>query len=483
MVKKLLIFVLMLSFSLLFSPHYVASNNEHLTDSTFIAFSQIATITITAGSDALITGTPIIIDDSKYTGTSSLKTAIIHDGSTALPTQYDEKLGELVFQLPHAIAASGSKTFKLHTSKTGTSNGQLATINIGQGDYHNTYDAWLPSWATTTFMNSTNVCDMVKAIGDVIWVETDWGILCLVVEAAWRQSTWRHVIMKAAKLDVVGTHNWNACNNWQFQWAASLFQDADEGWQHGAPADTVEIKKVGPVRAVIQTIANSDYKDLLAQTVEDCNATRTYFVYSKFPGIHQHFTLTGANAAQAMIDFTDLNDLEEPLRMKHQMMDGRFHEKGANNLTKVHVPGLIANLDRGSGTVDMTDATDPYFAIYSDREKHGYVYNYADMENLERFEPANEIVMNYAFDALPKEGLNRYFIPFDSYIGDIRSYTATLNTMWTAGYIVDYESTSSIETTTEDNSIEGPSLQTPGFLFITLALILIGISVRNKGRK
>jgi hypothetical protein len=432
-----------------------------------VTAKKAGTITVTAGDDELVKGTPIILNASLIPDGITPETAIIVDGEDELPTQYDEDLNEVVFQLPSAIEADGTATFDIIGETSGSNNGQDASIKIGQGDYAATYDDWLPTWATKGFVNGTTQANMVKAIGDVIWVETDWGVLCLAVEADWRQGTWRHVVMTDANWDAVGTHNWNASSDWQFQWAASLFQDADEGWQHGAPADTVAIKEVGPVRAVIQTVANSDYKDLLAQSVQNCNATRTYTIYDGFVGIAQHFTLTGDNATQAMTDFTTLNDLEEPLRMKHQMMDGRFNEVGANNLTKVHVPGLSADVDRGGGAVDMTDATDTYFAIYSDSDKRGYVYNYADMDNLDKFDPGNEIVMNYAFDAFPEEGLHRFYVPFETYTGTFADHAASLNTMWTASY---------------DTEIEAAAAA-PGFSLLLSTFVLIGVAFVIRKRR
>ena len=67
-----------------------------------------ATIVVTAGSDALVVGTPIIIAGSEFSGDFALATAVVMDGATALPTQYDAGLDELVFQLSAAVAASGS---------------------------------------------------------------------------------------------------------------------------------------------------------------------------------------------------------------------------------------------------------------------------------------------------------------------------------------------------------------------------------------
>jgi hypothetical protein len=167
-----------------------------------------------------------------------------------------------------------------------------------------------------------------------------------------------------------------------------------------------------------------------------------------------------------MTDFTALNDLEEPLRMKHQMMDGRFNEVGANNLTKVHVPGLT-DLDRGGGAVDMTDATDPYFAIYSDTDKRGYVYNYADMKNLDKFDPGNEIVMNYAFDKFPEDGLRRFYIPFDTYTGTFADHAASLNTMWTAEYTTAFEAAAAA----------------PGFELFLSTIVLIGAAIVIRKRR
>lgn len=206
MLKKFFVLILMLSLGLLVTT-YIASNNEQSTDSKVSTISQAVTISITAGSDGLVVGTPIILNDLELISSLSLATVVVIDGSTVLPTQYDSELGKIVFQLPNTLEAHSSATFEVQGETTGSSNGQLATIQIGQGDYDATYDDWLPSWTTTTFMNGTKPANMVKAIGDVIWVETDWGILCLAVEADWRQGTWRHVIMKDTEWDAVGTHN------------------------------------------------------------------------------------------------------------------------------------------------------------------------------------------------------------------------------------------------------------------------------------
>lgn len=433
-----------------------------------VGAKKAGTLTVTAGTRQLVKGTPIIINASTLPVGIAKETVIISNGNDELPTQYDKKLNELVFQLPFGLNAKDSFTFNILGEASGDNNGQKATIKIGQGDYDATYKTWLPTWATTTFMNGSTECNMVKDIGNVIWVETDWGVLCLAVEADWRQGTWRHVALKNAQWDAVGTHNWNACSNWQFQWAASLFQDADEGWQHGTPADTVKIKKVGPVRTVIRVVANSDYKDLLGQSVSQVNATRTYTIYNGFIGIHQHFTLTGENATQAMIDFTQLNELEEPLRIKHQIMDGRFGEFGANNLTKIHVPGLSTDIERGSGAVDMSDTTHPYFAVYNASDLRGYFYNYADMENLEKFDPGNEIVMNYVFDAFPENGLKRFFVPFYDFSGTITNHASSINAKWTADYT--YE-------------IQEAAAASPGFEFLFSTVILIGTVLFLKKRR
>ncbi len=426
-----------------------------------VAAKKAGTITVTAGDDDLVEGTPIILNASMIPDGIAKATAIIMDEDTELPTQFDEDLDELVFQLPADLEADASVTFDIVGEASGSNNGQSASITIGQGDYATTYDDWLPTWATKGFMNGTTQANMVKVIGDVIWVETDWAVLCLAVEADWRQGTWRHVAMKDPKWDAVGTHNWNASSDWQFQWAASLFQDADEGWPRGGGLpDTVEIKEVGPVRAVIKTIANAPFKDNLGQLVQNCNATRTYTMYDGFVGIAQHFTLSGENATQAMTDFTELNDLEEPLRMKHQMMDGTL-------LKKVHVPGITTDFARGGGAVDMSDATDPYFAIYNDTTKFGYVYNYADKKNLEAFDPGNEIVMNYKYTKFPEEGLCRFYIPFDTYTGTFADHAASLNTMWTAEYTYEIEAAAAA----------------PGFTLLFSTIILIGVALVIRKRR
>ncbi len=443
---------------------------------TSVSAYHASTVVVTAGSDALVAGTPVIIPGSEFSGNFSLATAIVMDGTTALPTQYDADLDELVFQLPSAIAASGTATFELEANKTGTSNGQSATITMGQGDYNVTYSDWLPSWSSAYLMNGSALANDVHAIGDVIWVETNWGILCLQVEADWRQGTWKHVIMKDASWDAVsGFHN--ASNNWRWRWASSLFQDADEGWPRGGGApDTIEIKSVGPVRAVIKAVANSNFKDNLGQQVENMNATRTYTIYNDFPGIAQHFTLTGANATQAMTDFSVLNALDEPLRMKHQLMDSQYDTFGSNNLSKVYAPG-DDTYDRGVATFNLSKVTEPYFALYNEGSKHGYVYNwgpYEYLDDLTNIDCGNEIVMNYAFDAFPTGGFNRYWTPFNTYSGSMADHADAVNTKWVATYTFDI--TEHAEPTTDDDGA-------PGFELVVITLSLIGTAVFVRKRK
>jgi hypothetical protein len=447
-----------------------------------------ATIVVTAGSDALVVGTPIIIAGSEFSGDFALATAVVMDGATALPTQYDAGLDELVFQLPAAIAASGSKTFEVQADATGSSNGQSATITMGHGDYNETYGDWLPTWSSDLLMNGSALANDVHSIGDVIWVETDWGILCLQVEADWRQGTWKHVIMKDANWDAVGGFI-NASTDWRFRWASSLFQDADEGWPRGGGApDTIEIESVGPVRAVIKAIANSNFKDNLGQQVQNINATRTYTIYSGFAGIAQHFTITGSNATQAMTDFSALNLLLEPLRMKHQLMDSQYNTFGSNNLTKVFVPGDSTpgneTYDRGVATFNLSEVTDSYFAVYNDSDTRGYVYNwgpYEYLDNITNIDCGNEIVMNYAFDAFPTGGFNRYGTPFITFSGDIGDHAAAVNTKWVATYtfaITEHDAPTTTEetTTTEDDGA-------PGFELVMVTLSLVGASVFIRKRR
>ena len=83
---------------------------------TSVSAWNAVTIVVTAGSDGLAAGTPIIMADSEFSDDFSLATAVVMDGDTDLPTQYDADLGELVFQLPTAIAASGEQTFEVEAS-------------------------------------------------------------------------------------------------------------------------------------------------------------------------------------------------------------------------------------------------------------------------------------------------------------------------------------------------------------------------------
>ncbi|MHA1976918.1 MAG: hypothetical protein ACW98F_13360 [Candidatus Hodarchaeales archaeon] len=434
---------------------------------TSVSAWNAVTIVVTAGSDGLAAGTPIIMADSEFSEDFSLATAVVMDGDTDLPTQYDADLGELVFQLPAAIAASGEQTFEVEASKTGDTNDQTTTITMAQGDYNETYSAWLPAWQKANLMNGTVHANDVNSIGDVIWVKTTWGVLCLQVEADWRQGTWKHVILTAEDWDAVGG-NHEAATNWRWRWAASLFQDADEGWPRGGGApDTIEIMTAGPVRAVIRAVANSNFKDNLGQQVQNVNATRTYTVYSGTPGIAQHFTLTGSNATQAMTDFKQLNTLTEPLRMKHQLMDSQYNTSGSNNLSTVYVPG-DATYDRGTATFNLSKLTDPYFAVYNDVNKKGYVYNYGETDHITNIDAGNEVVMNYAFDAFPAAGLNRYWTPFSTFTGTIADHSAAVNNMWVASY------------TTGLTEHAAPA---PGFEIVMGTLTLVGIAIFVRKRR
>ena len=405
---------------------------------TSVSAWNAVTIVVTAGSDGLAAGTPIIMADSEFSDDFSLATAVVMDGDTDLPTQYDADLGELVFQLPAAIAASGEQTFEVEASASGDTNDQTTTITMTQGDYNETYSDYLPAWSSALLMNGSALANDVHSIGDVIWVETSWGVLCLQVEAEWRQGTWKHVILKAENWDAVGGFH-EAATNWRWRWAAALFQDADEGWQYGGRgADSVTIKNIGPVRAVIQVVANSDWDDNYDQRVQNMNATRTYTIYSGTPGIAQHFTLTGSNATQAMTDFKVLNDLDEPLRLKHQLMDSQYNTSGSNNLSTIYVPGDMT-YTRGTATFNLSKLTDPYFAVYNDVSKKGYVYNYGSTDDITNIDAGNEVVVNYAFDAFPTAGLNRYWTPFSTFTGAIADHAEAVNNMWVASYTTAFE--------------------------------------------
>ncbi|MHA1996081.1 MAG: hypothetical protein ACW97Z_16210 [Candidatus Hodarchaeales archaeon] len=446
-----------------------------------------ATIVVTAGSDALVVGTPIIIAGSEFSGDFALATAVVMDGATALPTQYDAGLDELVFQLPAAVAASGSKTFEVQADATGSSNGQSATITMGQGDYNETYSDWVPTWYAPYLANGTGHSTRLDSYGDVIWVETDWAVLCLTVEADWRQGTFKHVFMKNADWDAAGGFHNATTGNWR--WEQSLFQDADEGWPRGGGApDTIEIKKVGPVRAVIKAIANSNFKDNLGQQVQNVNATRTYTIYNGFAGIAQHFTITGTNATQAMTDFSVLNTLMEPMRMKHQLLDGLYNTLGSNNLTKVFVPGDATlnneTYTRGTATFNLSAVTDSYFAVYNDSDTRGYVYNWGPfgyLENLTNIDAGNQVVMNYAFDMFPTGGFDRYWTPFSTFTGDIGVHAAAVNDGWVASYtvaITDHDAPTTTTTTTTTTADGGP-----GFELVLVTLGLVGASVFIRKRR
>ncbi len=294
-------------FAVIFLSLFVVPSVVKAADGT-----KVAVIKVTAGTDALAANTPIVIKPADLPeGVTALNTAVIYDGSTALPTQADNLYGdsaidEIVFQLPEAIAAGESASFNLYVDEEATDNGQSAstTIDLAHEDHYNeTYDAWLPAAYVAGYSNTSGNAPAVDEVGEVIWVETDWGIMCLYVSAGWRQGTWKHAYIKNSAHDALMA-NYDPWTDWRWQWLRFGYE-SDQGWHNGDYPDEVMIAKVGPVRAVIQTKTGVGYVGATGN-LDNLKLLRTYTLYSGFQGLRQNIRLTGSDAAQAATDFTAL---------------------------------------------------------------------------------------------------------------------------------------------------------------------------------
>ena len=465
---------------------------------------KAAKIVVTAGSDGLVANTPVIIDDSELTDTFSLATAIVKSGTTELPTQHDEELGELVFQLPSAIAVNGSATFEVYAEETGTSNGQSASIKLGKGRYNETYGDWLPDKFSDTFTDATGKVVQPSetwwgpnSIGEVIWVETDWAIMCLHVGASWRQGSWKHVIMT----DADPAKEWDAANamynasEGPWKWGTGLFNDVDPGWGSGATVlanDTVNFVKVGPVRAVMQMVSRVGYSGVVGEVA--INASRTYSVYDGFSGIAQLFNITGAKANEAFVDFKPLN-FDAELTITTQIIDGAYPTwnlvEGSNNFTKVYAPGDGVKDRVGGGNFDLTKVNDSYVGVYNE-SNYGFALNwgsYSYKQNVTKIDWSEEVVMaiRYSFDYFPRTGLNRLYVPFSGGAvgtGSVTDYIDSLNARWVAPYTTSvslYEPPIYITVhVTDDVTVMVTTTVTesaPGFVFLTTILVLAAVSV------
>ncbi|MHA2253691.1 MAG: hypothetical protein ACXAD7_25250 [Candidatus Kariarchaeaceae archaeon] len=275
---------------------------------------DFAQFTVIGGASGLTAGTPIVLKTTDFQlPYSMLQTAVVMDstGSTAYTTQCDDLNGdnivdEIVFLLPNPIAASAQVEFLLRGSTDGASNGDAADAALKvsyETNYSDTYDEWLPAANSQDFMNGTAFYPMVSEVGEVVWAETEWGIVCLYVSAGWRQSSWKHIITKGTNdVDLV-MGEYNASNDWRWQWTKFGYE-ADQGWHNGDAADTVTMAEAGPLRIVIQTESGIGYNGLFGVD-SGLKARRTFVLYKSIPGIIRNLQIIGENGTAAFESMTD----------------------------------------------------------------------------------------------------------------------------------------------------------------------------------
>ncbi|MHA2363087.1 MAG: DUF4861 family protein [Candidatus Hodarchaeales archaeon] len=440
-----------------------------------------AVFDVTAGTTALKASTPIIIDVGDLPITSDdgdLATAIVYDADDEeLPTQADDLDGdgavdEIVFQLPAEIAASGSATFTVYVEE-GTDNGQdAADMNVTQGEYADDYADFLPAALVTAqnFMNGTTVSENVGNVGDVVWIKTGWGVMCMYVEAGWRQSAFKHIVVDGVDIQ---SAKWNASGEWQWDWSR-MFYDSDPGWQNDAEADTVNIKKVGPVRAVVQTTTGVGYKGLTGD-LDNLKATRTYTFYNSFQGIAQNLRMTGSSAADAADNMTALYG--GPLKFVSKFID-QDSECNANSncFNNVYAPGtpnLAGNTTRyvsGLQALNVSELTANYLAMYN-AANDGFAFYWGDIDNADVLEAIDwsggEIVVKQAYDTFPLEGVDRVMVPFKGEASP-QTYVDTAVGGWIAAF--DAGSVSNTSTTKESAA---PGFELPLAIFAITVVALI----------
>ncbi|MHA2364500.1 MAG: DUF4861 family protein [Candidatus Hodarchaeales archaeon] len=448
-----------------------------------------ATFNVTAGETSLAINTPIIIDANELPfNQTQLATSIVYSDSTALPTQADDLnndgiIDEIVFQLPTAISSSSSKTFTIYANDTGTGNGQNPNSNlqITQGLYNETYSNILPSIFSTSFNASNNesiLAPAVNRVGDVIWIETDWAILCLYVSAAWKHSSWRHIILTGEDWDLVTGSTFNATSDWKWEWSRFMYE-GDYGWHSNInTSDTISIAKIGSVRAVIQTISGIGYKGING-IAEGINATRTFFIYSGISGIAQNLRLTGTDAVSASQNMTNLYGV--PLEFNTKFIDFGLNSSinpwalinVSNNFNHIYspsMPNIAGNDSRYQSNLiyrefNLSKITHPYFGMYNDQNEGFVVYwgNIPPANLLGIYWDEGEIDVKYSFNQFPLTGINRILIPFKA-SGTVTDYIDSLYSKWLSNYeiqsvslITDSDTTSPTDTTSSTDTTTSTS--------------------------
>ncbi|MHA2253770.1 MAG: DUF4861 family protein [Candidatus Kariarchaeaceae archaeon] len=385
---------------------------------------------VATGLVDLPAGTPIILKTTDFQlPYSMLGTAVVMDstGTTAYTTQCDDLNGdgivdEIVFLLPATITAGNTVEFLLTGKTEGLTNGHTTDPDLKvkhEMNYNETYADWLP----------TCLSNMVNEVGEVVWAETDWGIFCLYVSAGWRQSSWKHIILKGSNTDIVMA-DYNATDDWRWQWTKMGYEDP--GWHTGEGADTVTIAKAGPVRIVIQTESNIDYNGPFGKA-NDTKARRTFVLYDNIHGIVRNLQIIDEASKEAWAGMT--NYYGGPLVLASKFVDHGMNTSvspwnanegslGFNTIYSPNNPGLAANDSRWQNNSDIRkfnlsalELTEPWFTMYNASTNNGFIVDWGNYDYLDTLTSIDwsdgEIDVKYSFEYFPLEGINQILIPID----------------------------------------------------------------------
>ncbi|MHA2101376.1 MAG: hypothetical protein ACW99A_22185, partial [Candidatus Kariarchaeaceae archaeon] len=362
------------------------------------------------------------------------------------------------FQLGADILSTNSKTFTLKVSNDGLTNGQpAANIKVAVAEYNETYMDWLPASMSADFNNGTHNAPAVDEVGDVAWIETDWGILAMFVDAGWRQSSWKHIYMKDQNWDVLMAQ-WNVSGTAQeahsWQWTKAM-HEGDFGWHNGNLPDTVTISKVGPVRAVVQTESAIGYNGQFG-IATGIHAARTFTFYNGMPGIAQNIRLVGPDAVAASEDMTALYG--GPLDFATKILDFNPNTTttpwtariGSNGFDTIYSPGgpnQGGNQSRyqpvdTNRRLNLSLVTEPYFGMFN-ASGYGYAvyWGHIDYKNnlLSLDWSHEELAIRYSFNQFPLGGINRLLLPFSN----AANANTTIDGMvanWTGSFDLDFTS-------------------------------------------
>ncbi|MHA2139819.1 MAG: hypothetical protein ACW98G_18195, partial [Candidatus Hodarchaeales archaeon] len=373
-------------------------------------------------------------------------------------------------------------------------------IWIAKGLYNETYENWLPTFYVTSYRNSTgHLPPSIHEVGEVIWIETDWAILCLHISAGWRQSSWKHIFLKDQNWDLVmaefdpwaaDLEPWtDAYPSWVWsRWLWSEFSYDATSWHTGGwyetnqtdQPDEVRIEKVGPVRAVIQTYSWSGYKGPYNRLQANLHAIRTFTMYNNFPGIAQNLRLGGGDelaAAQSMLEL-----YQEPLSI-----DTRFYDRSmdstsipwaympdSNSFDRVYstnIPNRAGNTMRevtgDDHHIDKMNLVTPFVGMYNNQTKNGFMFIFGDFESLDSYYYTikwydTELAIMYSFERFPLEGINRVLIPYSGSAtnSNPENFMDELNSYWSNNYTLPVLPEKEISTLTLPTS-ETEGISTP----------------------